>query len=352
VVDTAGHCIKPATLSAAQPSASIAHAMNRRAFVTGLGAVLAASLGARAQQAGKVYRIGILTSGSADSTAPIVEAFREGLREVGYAEGRNIIIEYRWAEGKMERLPELAADLVGRKVDVIVTISPPSAQAAHQATRTIPIVIIAVGDPVALGLAASLSRPGGNVTGFASYGPELVGKQLEFIKEMIPGIKRVAIFWAPANVNHARGLKDLEGPARLLAIQILPLRIVSPADFEEAFRTAVTERAGAVWIFGEPMFTLHRARLATLALDARLPMMSLVRQLVEAGGLVSYGPAFIHHYRGAATYVDKILKGAKPGDLPIEQPTKFELVINLKTAKTLGLTLPPSLLLRADQVIE
>ena len=172
------------------------------------------------------------------------------------------------------------------------------------------------------------------------------------MKEIVPGVKRVAIFWAPANVNHARGLKDLEGPARLLAIQILPLKIVSPDDFEDAFQTAVTDRAGAVWIFGDPMFTLHRARLSSLGLNARLPMMSLVRQLAEAGGLVSYGPTFVHHYRRAATTVVKIFNGTNPGDIPIEQPTTFELVINLKTAKTLGLTIPQSLLARADQVIE
>jgi len=324
--------------------------MNRRAFITGLGAVLVGPLGVEAQQAGKVPHIGFL-GGSPLSQKE--EAFRQGFRELGYTEGRNIIVEYRWAEGKLERLPELAAELVGRKVDVIVAEAPQAALAAYHATRTIPIVIIGVGDPVALGLAASLAHPGANVTGTASFGPELNGKILELLKELVPGIKRVGILWMPVQVNHVRGLKALEeGLARSLAIQILPLSIMSPGDFEAAFRTAVTEHAGAVWVFGDPMFSMHRDRLAALALDSRLPSMFFGRLHVEAGGLVSYAPNFAPLFRRAATYVDKILKGAKPADLPIEQPTILELVINLKTAKSLGLTIPPSLLLRADQVIE
>jgi putative ABC transport system substrate-binding protein len=314
--------------------------------------LLAAPLAGEAQPARGTHRIGFLDGGSAGPSAPIVEQFRQGLRELGYTEGQNIVIEYRWAEGKPDRLPELAADLVRLKVDLIVAPISTSAQAAHQATRTIPIVMIGVGDPIALGLAASLSRPGGNVTGTASYGPELVGKNLELLKDVVPDIKRVAIFWTPGNPAHVQSLKDLEEPGRLLAIQVLALKIVSPDDFEGAFRTAVTERAAAAWFFGEPMFIIHRARIATLALNARLPTMFLVRRHVDAGGLMSYGPKFADLYRRAATYVDKILKGAKPGDLPIEQPTTFELVINLKTAKALGLTIPPALLLRADEIIQ
>lgn len=314
--------------------------------------VFLAPLAAETQPAGRVYRIGFLAGGSPGPSAPNVEQFLQGLRELGYTEGQNLAIEYRWAEGKLDRLPELAADLVRLKVDLIVAPVSNSAQAAYQATRTIPIVMIGVGDPIALGLAASLSRPGGNVTGNASYGPELVGKNLELLKDIVPGIKRVAVFWTPANPAHVRSLKDLEEPARLLAIQVLPFKIVSADDFEEAFRTAAAERAAAAWFFGEPMFMLHRARLATLALNARLPTMFLARQHVDAGGLVSHGPVFAHLYRRAAIYVDKILKGTKPGDLPVEQPTTFELVINLKTARTLGLTIPPSVLLRADEVIQ
>jgi putative tryptophan/tyrosine transport system substrate-binding protein len=326
--------------------------MDRRRFLlTSLAGVVAAPLGATAEQAGKPAHIGYIAGASRDSDASFIQAFREGLREHGYTEGRDIVIEYRWADGKAERLPELAADLVGRRVDLIVALSPQPTLAAQRATRTIPIVTIA-GDPVALGLAASLARPGGNVTGIATYGPELVGKNLELLKNLLPTLKRVGIFWIPANPNHVRSLKDVEETARSFAIQILPLKIVSPGDFEDAFRTAVTEHAGAVWIFGEPLFTLHRARLAALASDARLPTMFLFREHVEVGGLVSYGPDNVNLFRRTARYVDKILKGAKPGDLPIEQPTKFELVINMKTAKALGLTIPPSVLARADQVIE
>jgi putative ABC transport system substrate-binding protein len=315
-------------------------------------ALLAAPLATEAQPPGRAHRIGFLAGGSPGPSTPNVEQFRQGLRELGYTEGQNIVIEYRWAEGKLDRLPELAADLVRLKVDMIVAPVSTSAQAAHQATRTIPIVMIGVGDPIALGLVASLSRPGGNVTGNASYGPELVGKNLELLKEIVPDIKRVAVFWTPANPAHVRSLKDLEEPARLLAIQVLPLTILTADNFEEAFRTAATERAAAAWFFGEPMFALHRARLAALALNARLPTMFLVRQHVDAGGLVSYGPLFPDLYRRAASYVAKILKGAKPADLPVEQPTKFELVINLKTAKALGLTIPPSVLVRADEIIQ
>jgi len=327
--------------------------------VTSLGMVAAISLSvvlsppaAEAQPATGTHRIGFLAGGSPGSSAPLVEEFRQGLRELGYAEGQNIVIEYRWAEGKLDRLPELAADLVRLKVDLIVAPVSTSAQAAHQATRTIPIVMIGVGDPVALGFAASLSRPSGNVTGTASYGPELVGKNLELLKEVVPGIKRVAVFWTPASPAQVRSLQDLEGPARLLAIEVRTFKIVSADDLEGAFRSAVTEGAAAVWVFGDPMFITHRARLATLALSARLPTMFLVRQHVEAGGLMSYGPKFSELYRRAAAYVDKILKGAKPGDLPIEQPTRFELVINLKTATALGLTIPQSVLLRADELIQ
>jgi len=290
--------------------------ITRRRFLTGLVIAvppLSARASAQEYKAGKVPHIGFLGASSPGSATPLVEAFRQGLRELGYTEGRNILVEYRWAEGKLERLPELAAELVGRKVDVIMAPAPQAAVAAHHATRTIPIVIIGVGDPVALGLAASLAHPGANVTGSASFGPELVGKLLELLKELVPGIKRVGILWMPVQVNHVRSLKALEeGLARSLAIQILPLSIMSPGDFEAAFRTAVTEHVGAVWVFGEPMFSQHRDRLAALALGSRLPTMFFGRLHVEAGGLVSYAPNFAQIFRRAATYVDRILKGPSP----------------------------------------
>jgi putative ABC transport system substrate-binding protein len=307
---------------------------------------------AETQQAGKVYRIGFLAGGSPEPTRPFLDEFRAGLRELGYVEGQTVVIEHRWAEGKQDRLSELAADLVRVKVDLIVAAVSPSARAAHQATRTIPIVMIAVGDPIGLGLAASLARPGGNVTGLASSGPELMTKQLQLIKEVAPDLKRLAILWNPSNPLHARGLKDLEGVARPLSIQLQPLRIVSPEDFDGAFRDALTERAAAVWVFGDPMLNSHRARLAGLALNARLPTMHFARANVEAGGLMSYSPNWLYEYRRAATYVDKIIKGTKPAELPIEQPTKFELVINMKTAKALRIAISPSLLLQANEVIE
>jgi putative ABC transport system substrate-binding protein len=324
--------------------------MDRRRFLlTSLAGALAAPRGGEAQQGGKVWRIGFLGVASVPS---LLEEFRQGLRDLGYTEGQNLMIEYRFADGKPDRLPALAAELAGLPVEVIVAAISTSAQAAHTATRTIPIVMINVGDPVGLGLAASLSKPGGNVTGTASYGPELAGKVLELLTEIVRSVRRVAICWTPANPLHARVLKDLENPARLLGVQLQAVRILVPDDFEAAFRTAVTERCQAAWVFGDTVFFAERARLASLALSVRLPTEFAQKQHVEAGGLVSYGPASGPIYRRAATYVDKILKGAKPADLPVEQPTKYELVINLKTAKALGLTIPPSVLLRADQVIE
>ena len=312
--------------------------------------VLVARPAAVAQQARKVHRIGVLAAGS-DAGTPLLVDFRQGLRELAYAEGDNLLIEYRFAEGKVERLPELAADLVRLKVELIVAVFATSARAAHQATRSIPIVMIAVGDPVNLGLAASLARPGGNVTGTVSYLPELGGKPLELLKEMIPDLKRVAILSNPSNPGHAPLLKDVEPAARSLAIRLQPLSVANAEDLEGALRTA-TRDAAAVWVLGDALFIAHRARIAALAAAARLPTLLPGRPFTEAGGLMSYGPHLPHVYHRAATYVDKILKGAKPGDLPIEQPTKFDLVINMKTAKALGLQIPRSLLLRADHIVE
>jgi putative tryptophan/tyrosine transport system substrate-binding protein len=254
--------------------------------------------------------------------------------------------------GEAGTSPELAADLVRLKVDLIVAQASTAAQAAYQATRTIPIVMVAVGDPVRLGLAAGLARPGGNLTGTASYLPELSGKPLEILTEIVPGIKRMALLWNPANPLHAGALKDLEAAASSLGIQVQPSKIVTPEELDGAFRRAVNERAAAAYVLGDPMLGVHRARIAALALKVRLPSLFTTRAGVDAGGLISYGPDFLVMYRRAAHHVDRILKGSKPGDLPIEQPTKFDLVINVKTAKALGLTIPPSLLARADEVIQ
>ena len=327
--------------------------MDRRRFLlTSLAGALAVPLTAAAQRSGKTYRVGLVHPGPAGPSVLVVDEFRKGLRELGYRDGENIVIDYRFADGMADRLREHASDLVRNKVDVIVAVTSTAAMAAHKETKRIPIVMVNVGDPIRLGLVASLARPSGNVTGTASYLPELSGKGLELLKELVPGTKRVAIFWTPANPLHAAVLKDLDAPARLLAIQLIPIRIMSPDQFEDAFRTAVTDHATAIWILGDSMFSGHRPRLATLAINVRLPTMFANRQHVDAGGLASYGPAVAEMYRRAATYVHKILQGAKPADLPVEQPTKFELVFNLKTAKALGLTIPPSLLARADQVIE
>jgi putative tryptophan/tyrosine transport system substrate-binding protein len=324
--------------------------MNRRAFVTGLGAVLAAPLRGEAQEAGKVYRVGYLSAGSSTS---VVEAFREGLREHGWVEGQNLVIEYRYAEGAYDRLPDLAAELVRLKVDVIVASPSPPAAAAKNATATIPIVMIGAGaDPVGQGLTASLARPGGNVTGLSySVGQEIFGKQLALLKEAIPKVHRAAVVWNPAISGLAPAIGEVKIAARALGLQILVLEVRGPNDFDTAFAMA-KERVGGLLVLVDSMFSFHRTRLADLAAKNRLPAVYTNRLPVEVGGLMSYGPSFSDLWRRAAGYVDRILKGSKPGDLPVEQPTKFELVINLKTAKALGLTIPPSLLRRVDQVIE
>ena len=328
--------------------------MDRRTFLTGMtGGLLAAPLAAEAQPAGKVYRIGYLAGGSSTSGRHVIEALREGLRELGWVEGQNIVIDYRFAEGRYERLPYLAAELVRLKVDVIVAAPAPPAAAAKNATGTIPIVMIGAGDPVAQGLIASLARPGGNVTGLAySVGQEIFGKQLALLKEAVPKVRRVAVLWNPAVPTLALAIGEVKVAARSLGLQVQLLEARGANDFDSAFAAMARERAGALLVITDSVFTTHRIRLADLAARSRLPAAYTNRQPVDAGGLMSYGPSFSDLWRRAAGYVDKILKGAKPGDLPVEQPTKFELVINLKTAKALGLTIPPSLLQRADQVIE
>jgi len=314
---------------------------------------LAAARIVEAQQTEKVYRIGYLGPSSATAVSRFTEAFRRGLRERGWVEGQNIVIEYRFAEGQYDRLPGLAAELARLKVDVIVAIPTPAAVAAKNATATIPIVMTNVGDPVGLGLIASLARPGWNVTGLSySIGMETFGKSLELLKTAVPKVRRVAVLSNPANSAHALAISSLKVMAQSLALDLQFLAARGPNEFDGAFAAMAKERAGAVLVTVDSLFNLHRARLADLTAKHRLPSMHGIREMVEAGGLMSYGPDTTYQSRHAATYVDKILKGAKPADLPVEQPTTFEVVINLKTAKTLGLTMPQSLLTRANHVIE
>jgi putative ABC transport system substrate-binding protein len=307
-----------------------------------------------AQQAAKVARIGFLAANLA-ANPHLPEAFRQGLRDLGYVEGRNVVIEYRDAEGKFERLPALAAELVALKVDVIVAGSTPVALAAKQATRTLPIVFPVAVDPVRSGLVTSLARPGGNVTGSSFFGPELVGKCLEQLKQAVPGVSRVAVLWHPGAFGERTDkdmLKRAEVAGRALGVRLQFVEARGPEDFDRAFSEMTRARAGALTVLGSVMFVNERRRLVDLAAKNRLPAVYAQREFVDAGGLMSYGPNVADLFRRAATYVDRILKGTKPGALPVEQPTTFELVINLKTARVLGLTIPPSVLGRADHVVE
>jgi len=314
---------------------------------------LVAPLAAVAQPTGKVYRMGVLTGGSATAPSPPLEAFRQGLREFGWVEGQNIVVEYRFAEGRLDRLPALAAELVRLKVDVIAAGPTPPAVAAKNATATIPIVMMGAAEPVELGLIASLARPGGNVTGLSwSVNLELIGKELELLKETVPKVRRVAILWNPANPAHAIAVGHLKDAARSLGLQLQLLEARGPNDFDGAFAAMAKQRVDALLVVADTIFLVHRARLADLEAKYRLPSMHGLLQNVEAGGLMSYGPNTVATWRRAAFFVDRILKGIKPADLPVEQPTQYELVINVKTARALRLTIPPSLVLRADQVIE
>ncbi len=329
--------------------------MDRRAFIAAMtGGLLAAPLAAGAQQATKITRIGYLATGLATSPH-LTEAFRQGLRDLGYIEGRNVVIEYRSAGDKIEGLAALAAELVALKVDVIVAPDTPAALAAKQAARTLPIVFTYVADPVTSGLVTTVARPGGNVTGLSVLGPELVGKRLERLKQAVPGVSRVAVLWQPGGVvegTEKERLKRAEVAGLALGVQIQFVGVRSPEDFDRAFSEMTRAHAGALTVLPTAMLVNERKRVVELAAKNRLPAIYPWREFVDAGGLMAYGPDLADSFRRAATYVDKILKGAKPADLPVEQPTKFELVINLKTAKALGLTIPQSLLLRADQVIE
>jgi ABC-type uncharacterized transport system substrate-binding protein len=311
--------------------------------------LLATASLAEAQQAKKVSRVGILSPfiSSADF---LLDAFRQGLRELGYVESRNIVIEYRSAEGRNDRLPELAAELVRLKVDVLVTTGPAAVRAAKQATSTIPIVMGAVGDAVDFGFVASLARPGGNITGMSWLGPELNAKRLEILNEVFPKLVHVAVLWDPATPKTY--VRATEVAARSLGINLRVLEVAKPNDLDHAFATLTGEGAGAVEVMPSTTFASQMRQLVDLAAKSRIPAIFPDERYAQAGGLLSYGPSFPEMYRRAATYVDKILKGRKPADLPVEQPTKLEFIINLKAAKQIGLTIPPNVLARADKVIK
>jgi putative ABC transport system substrate-binding protein len=313
---------------------------------------LLAPLAAGAQGPGKIPRIGYAMSRAASEDQRVLDAARQGLRELGYVEGQNIALEVRWAEGRYERFPELVAELVRLKVDVLVAATTPGALAAKNATRTIPVVMLAVGDPVGSGLVASLARPGGNLTGLSLLNTEVHGKRLELLKQALPGISRVAVLTNPGNPIHAVFWKETHAAAQTLGVQLQPVKLRGPEDFDEALAATARGRAEALLAFDDSLTLAYRTRLVPLVAKARLPAMYGFREFPEAGGLMSYGTNNLDQYRRAATFVDKILKGAKPADLPVEQPTKFELVVNLKAAKALGLAIPPSVLARADDVIE
>jgi ABC-type uncharacterized transport system substrate-binding protein len=306
---------------------------------------------ADAQHPSKVPKIGFLVGPSRSFFANRIESFQQGLHSLGYVEGKNIAIEYRYAEGKADRLPSLAAELVGLNVDVIVTSATPSVLAAKKATSTIPIVFVSVTDPVASGLVASLARPGGNITGLTILAPELSGKRLELLKEAAPNVTRVAFLWNSANPAQAPQWREAQTAAPALGLQLQSLEVRRSDDFDSAFEAALRERAQALIASPEPLINTHLKRIVEFTAKNRLPAMYAGPEVVDAGGLMSYAPDYTAQYRRAATYVDKILKGAKPTDLPVEQPTKFEFIINLKAAKQIGLTIPPNLLARADRVI-
>jgi putative tryptophan/tyrosine transport system substrate-binding protein len=324
--------------------------MKKHLFWLALSAMLLSLyVSAEAQQPKKVPRIGVLRPGLA--AAPNYEAFRQGLRELGYVEGQNVVLEFRDVEGKAERLSDLASELIRLKVDVIVTSSTPAIQAVKQATAIIPIVMAFSGDPVGTGLVASLAKPGGNITGLSDIGPEISGKQLELLKEAFPTISHVALFLNPSNQANRLRLKAAEVTAGELKVRIQALEVQSANDLEKAFSTISKAQAQALMTVRDPAININQKRIVEFAAENRLPTMHIDKEPVEAGGLMSYGPNVPDLFRRAAIYVDKILKGAKPADLPVERPIKFEFVINLKTAKQIGVTIPPNVLARGDRVI-
>jgi putative ABC transport system substrate-binding protein len=307
---------------------------------------------APAQQGEKNPRVGFLGNSTAALEANLIQPFRDGFRELGYEEGRNIEIVFRWAEGNYARFPALIAELLAAKVDVLVTAGTPATMAVKKATSTVPLVMVAVGDPVGTGIVPSLARPGGNITGLSSIAPDLEGKRLQLLREVVPHLDRVAFFLNPANPFHTVSMRQALVAAKALKIKLQPYEVRKTEDLDAAFVRIVKERPDALLILADRVFLHNRKRLMDFATQQKLPSVNAYRELVHAGGLMSYGPSYEDMHRRAATYVDKILKGAKPGDLPVERPVKFILVVNLKAAKILGLSVPPMLLSRADEVIE
>jgi putative tryptophan/tyrosine transport system substrate-binding protein len=329
--------------------------MQRREFIALVGGATAASVArpvaADGQTSSKIPRIGYIAASNASSTQNVVAAFRQGLKELGYLEGQSILLDLRYGEGRSERLPELAAEFVGLKMDLLVAGNSVAALAAKKATATIPIVIVTA-DPVGLGLVASLARPGANVTGLSYFNEAIVAKRLQFLKELVPGLARLAVFRNPTVEIHATFWREIAVAAGTLGLTLQPLEVRGPEDFEAAFTTAARGDAQAFITFDDALTNSHRPRIVALAASSRLPAMYGLREFPEDGGLMSYGPNFVDLFRRAATFVDKIFKGAKPADLPVEQPTKFEFVINRKTANALGLAIPAGLLAIADEVTE
>jgi putative ABC transport system substrate-binding protein len=325
--------------------------MRRREFIALLGGGAAWPLAGRAQQVGKIPTIGLLVPGTHASHGQWFTTLVERLRELDWIEGRTLAIEYRWTEGRAERVFEIAAEFARLKVDVIVTSGTPQVLAAKRATSVIPIVFATAGDPVDAGLVASLARPGGNVTGLALQSTELTGKRLELLREVLPSLRRLALLGNPQNPSDALEMHQVEATARTLTLEILTLPVQRPEEIEPAFES-LKGRAQALYVISSPLAATKQVQINALALAAKIPTMHHTREYVETGGLMSYGPNFHDHYRRAADLVDKILRGTKPADIPVEQPTNFDLTINLKTAKALGLTIPPTLLARADKVIE
>jgi putative ABC transport system substrate-binding protein len=326
--------------------------MRRRDLLALVGAAAFAPFGAAAQGPNNRPRIGFLGNSTPTLEASLVDSFRKGLGDLGYVEGRNISIEYRWAEGDYDRLPSLVRDLVQSKVAMIVTAGTPAALAVKEAGSSVPLVMIAVGDPVGTGLVSSLARPGGNVTGLTSMTPELEGKRLELIKEVVPAVSRLAVFWNPANAYQTADAEQVQAAASVLNVPVLSLPVRTGEELDNAFAKALAEGADAALILADRLFLHNRQRIADFLVKNRLPAMSAYRELVEAGALMSFGPSYAVMHRQAASYVDKILKGTKPADLPVQQPAKFEFVVNLKGAGAIGVTIPHAVLLRADEVIE
>ena len=327
-------------------------ALFRRRWLQQAAALLLAPLATAQQPPGQLYRIGFLGGGLPSDSKNQVAGLRQGLADLGYLEGRNYVFDFRWGEGRNDRLPELAAELVRAHVDIIVTAGEPSIRAAQQASSTIPIVMGAVGDPVGAGFAASLARPGGNITGVSNVAVEMTGKWLELLREAVPRLSYAAVLWNPANPTHHRFLKEAQAAAQAMRIKLLGVEFGRPEDFDRGFADMDRERVDGVLVLPDPITGANRAKLAELTLRHRLPSIGLFRENAEVGFLLSYGVNTFDNHRRAAAYVDKIFKGAKPGELPIEQATKFELVINLKTANALGIVIPQSLLTRADDTIQ